>query len=737
MRQGDWPITRDLVLAGGGHAHALVLRMWAMDPQPGVRLTLVSPDPAAPYTGMLPGLIAGHYAREDLMIDLHRLAQAAGARFILDRATGLDAAARRLHLAGRPPLAYDVLSLDVGAASGLPEVPGFAEHGVAARPLADLAARWAGFLDHAPRAPQVVIVGAGIGGVELSLAMAHRLRGLGRKPVVTLLEQGPAALPQMGAGARRALLARIGAAGITILTGTRLAAVGAGRVTLHDGRVLPSDFTLAAAGARPHDWLSGTGLVTEGGFVTVGPTLQSSDPAVFAAGDCAHMAHAPRPKAGVFAVRAAPVLFHNLRAALAGLPLRPYHPQRDYLKLVSLGDRVALADKAGLQVTGRWLWRLKDRIDRTFMAKFDDLPAMPLREVPPGAAEGLAAMAAARPLCGGCGAKLGPATLAAAVVALPPPARADVLAGAGDDAAVLRVGGAVQVITTDHLREVTRDTRLMARIAAIHALGDVLAMGAAPQAALAQVTLPAAAPHIQAAMLDELMQAASDVFRAEGADVVGGHSAQGADLVIGFTVTGLLPEGQALRRKGGAQAGDALVLTRGLGSGTVLAALMAQARVPGLILGEAVVATHAAMARLPGPAARRMAPVAHAMTDVTGFGLAGHLLEMLDAAGLGARLSLEAIPVLPGAVALAAAGQASSLAPANRAAVQGRLSVPAPLQGDPRLALLWDPQTCGGFLAAVPADQADRLVADLRAAGDDAARIGDVVAGPVQIDVAD
>ena len=731
MRRDDWPWVRDLVLAGGGHAHVLVLRMWAMDPQPGVRLTLVSPEPAAPYTGMLPGHVAGHYAREDLMIDLVRLAEAAGARFILDRATGLDLALRRLHLAGRPPLAYDVLSLDVGVGSGLSDVPGFDAHGVAARPLGDFAQRWQRFLDTAPPAPQVVIAGAGVGGVELALAMAHRLRAAGRAPTITLLDRGAAALPHVGAGARAELLARLRAAGIVLWTGVELARVAAASVTLQDGRVLPSDLTLAVAGASPQGWLGDTGLALHDGFVTVGPTLQSSDAHVFAVGDCAHLSHAPRPKAGVFAVRAAPVLHHNLRAALAGRPLRDFWPQRDYLRLVSLGAPVALADKAGLRLSGRWLWRLKHRIDRGFMAKFDDLPAMSRPPVPGGAAEGLKALTEARPLCGGCGAKLGPATLAAALAALPPPARADVLAGAGDDAAVLRLGGAVQVITTDHLRGVTRDTRLMARIAAIHALGDVLAMGAAPQAALAQVTLPAAAAAMQAAMLAEIMDAAAEVFRAEGADVVGGHSTEGAELTIGFTVTGLLAAG-ALRTKGGARPGDALILTRGLGTGTVLAALMAQARVPGLILGEAVTATFAAMTRLPGPAARLLAPRAHAMTDVTGFGLAGHLLEMLDASGAAAALSLSAIPVLPGAVALAAAGQASSLAPANRAATAGRVTAP----DDPRTALLWDPQTCGGFLAAVPADAATPLVAALRALGEDAACIGQVTAGAAHITVA-
>jgi selenide,water dikinase len=727
-------VVRDLVLVGGGHAHALVLRMWAMAPQAGTRLTLVNPLPVAPYTGMLPGYVAGHYRRDEMLVDLVRLAQAAGARLILDHAVGLDPTAQTLHLGGRPAVGYDALSLDVGVGSGLTGVPGFAAHGVAVRPFGAFTDRWEAFLRDPPPAPQIVVAGAGVGGVELALAMMHRLRGHGLRPGVTLVERGAAVLPNIAPGARAKLAARLAAAGVRCLTGARIARVGPDAVDLEGGQGLPCDLCLGVAGAVPQGWLADTGLALHQGFVAVGPTLQTSAPLVLAAGDCAHLAHDPRPQAGVFAVRAAPVLNHNLRALLAGRPLRRFHPQRDYLKLVSLGGQEALAEKAGLRASGRWLWRIKDGIDRAFMDRLGDLPAMPVPPVPADAAQGLAEIAGDRPLCGGCGAKLGAGTLGAALAALPAPVRADVLAGAGDDAAVLRAGAGVQVITTDHLRAFTRDTRLMARIAACHAMGDVLAMGAAPQAALAQVILPAAAPPVQAAMLAEIMDEAAAVFRAEGADVVGGHSTQGADLTIGFAVTGLVADPRDLRRKGGAQAGDALVLTRPIGNGTVMAALMAGARLPGLVLGEAVAAALAAMARPPGPAARRLAPGARAMTDVTGFGLAGHLLEMLDAAGLGASLSLAAVPLLPGAGALAAAGQASSLAPANRAATLGRVTGPV---SDPRAALLWDPQTCGGFLAAVPADGAAALVADLRAMGEGAAVIGRVTAGPVQITLTD
>lgn len=733
MQGRDWPMARDLVLVGGGHAHALVLRMWAMDPLPGVRLTVVNPAPVAPYTGMLPGHIAGHYARDDLMIDLVRLGRFAGARLILDRATGIDRDARRILTAGGRSLRYDVAALDIGIGSDLPDLPGFANHAVAAKPLGAYAEAWARFVATAPAQPCVVVIGAGIGGVELALASAYRLRKTGRQPQITVLEQGSASLPHIGKGARAALLDRLAAESVTLLTGARPARIGPQGVVLEDGRDLPSDFTLSVAGARPQDWLATTGLDLHQGFVRVGPTLQTSDPAILAAGDCAYLSHAPRPKAGVYAVRAAPVLLHNLRAALSGGAMRPYNPQRDYLKLVSTGDRHAVADKAGVRLAGRWLWRWKDWIDRAFMTKFDSYPAMGLPALPRSSATGLAQALGDRPMCAGCGAKMGAADLSAALAVLHPPVRADVLSGPGDDAAVLAAGaGRVQVLTTDHLRAVTPDPALMARIAAVHALGDVLAMGAIPQVALAQVILPRAAPEILSDMLAEIMGAAAEVFSAAGAEIVGGHTSVGAEFTLGFAVTGLAPATD-LRRKGGAQPGDALILTKPLGTGTILAAEMALARLPGGLTGEAVAAAWASMTRSPAPAAAILSPLAHAMTDVTGFGLAGHLMEMMEASGTSARLSLGALPLLPGAEALAAAGHASSLAPANRTALGWRIDTPP----GPRADLLFDPQTGGGFLVSLPGDHAEAALRALTDLGETAACIGIVTDGPAQITCTD
>ncbi|MDZ7709918.1 MAG: selenide, water dikinase SelD [Roseovarius sp.] len=706
MMASQVPLSRDLVLVGGGHAHALVLRMWGMAPLPGARLTVIDPNPVAPYSGMLPGMVAGHYRQGDLEIDLVRLARFAGARLIVGAVSAIDAGARRITLGCGRELGYDVASVDVGVHAQMPGLPGFAEHGLAVKPLGPFAARWEAFVAEVAEgreAPEAAVIGGGIAGIEVAMAMAHRLRQASGRAEVSLIERADVIAPE-SAVLRPRLTRALGDMGVRVLTGVQVTEVRADAVLLEGGALVPSRLTVGAAGARAHGWLAGCGLpVTGDGFVKVAPDLRvEGDDALFAVGDCAHLAHAPRPKAGVFAVRAAPVLRDNLRAVLSGGATRTFQPQRDYLKLVSLGEQKAVAEKLGLAFSGRLLWRWKDRIDRAFMGKFAPLPEMRAEPLP--RVRALSDEAGAEPMCGGCGAKVAPQVLR------------DAIAGPGDDAGIIETGGVAQVLSTDHLRAFTEDHALMARIAALHALGDIWAMGARPQAALVSVTLPRMTEALQARSMTEIMGAARAVFDAAGAGIVGGHSSMGAEASIGFSLTGLI-EGAPITLAG-ARPGDVLILTRPIGSGTLLAAEMR-----GEAEGRDIVALFERLVEPQGDAAEILAG-AHAMTDVTGFGLAGHLGNICRASGVAAWIEPGAVPLLPGAEALAARGIRSTIWAANR-----RAAPVAGLGETAREILLHDPQTAGGLLAAVAADEADDLVARLRARGHAAARIGGIEAG--------
>ncbi|MEX3316425.1 selenide, water dikinase SelD [Sulfitobacter sp. PS-8MA] len=717
MVQGDLPLTRDLVLVGGGHAHALVLRKWGMDPLPGARLTVINPGPTAPYTGMLPGHIAGHYERDALEIDLMRLCRHAGARLILGKAIGIDRAAREIMVEGQGALGYDVASFDVGVTSDM-GLPGFAEHAVGAKPLNIYAERWRAFLaavKAGQQPPEVAVIGGGVAGCELAMAMAFALRAAGAQPAVTLVEHGPqlsGMAPRTEAMVRR----RMADLGVRLALDAKVTRVTRSEVILADGSPIAAALCVGAAGAVPQGWLAQTDLPLHEGFIRVGADLGVlGDPALFAVGDCAHMEATPRPKAGVFAVRAAPVLHDNLRAALSGGARRAFKPQTQYLKLISLGGKAAVAERNGLAVSGALLWQWKDRIDRKFMDQLDDLPAMQ-SDAPAGPmALGLPEALAGKPLCGGCGAKVGGAVLGELLAQVCPPVAGDVVTGAGDDAAILRQpGGGFQVLSTDHLRGFIEDPAQMTRIAAVHALGDIWAMGAKPQVALSSIILPRMAPALQARTLREIAGAAQDVMAAAGAQIVGGHTTMGAELTIGFTVTGTRTE--VPLGVGGAQPGDLLLLTRPIGSGVILAGHMAGSA-PGRVVAEA-------LRRMATPQAREAEILAnaHAMTDVTGFGLAGHVQAICRASGLAAELWGGAVPLYPGAQALSDQGVASSLLPINQADAPIRAAGPV----NP---LLHDPQTAGGLLAALPDAAAKAALARLEAAGLEGHIIGRLATG--------
>ena len=714
------PIVRDLLLIGGGHTHVEVLRRFAMQPLAGTRITLISRDVHTPYSGMLPGLVAGHYDYDQVHIDLAPLAGFAHARLYHDEVTGVDLERGQVYCRARPPVSYDVLSIDSGATPAM-SVPGARAHTVAVKPVSSFWSRWQDLRARVAACAEPVtigVVGGGAGGVELLLAVAHRLRAdraaQGRDVhtlAFHLVTSGEDILSGHNSRVRAHLRRALAAAAVTIHLRGEVTAVESGRVHTADGQTIALDEILWTTHAAAPIWPADAGLATDAlGFIRVDACLQSiSHVGVFAAGDIAAVEDHPRPKSGVFAVRQGPPLAANLRRALQDQTLRPFIPQRHFLSLISTGGRHAVASRGSLALAGRWVWRWKDAIDRRFMRRYAELPRM----LPASTAQTHEQL---DPLmrCGGCGAKVGAELLHAALADLTVPVRDDVLIGlaAPDDAAVVRLpAGALAVQSVDSFRAFLDDPWLFGRIAANHCLSDLYAMGATPHTALAIVTLPLAAPRKMQDDLSHMMRGANEVFSQANTVLVGGHTGEGAELSLGFAINGYIDEGRLLR-KGGAQPGDALVLCKPLGSGILLAGLMrgaCRARWLDDVI-ECMTQSNASAAEL------LRIHGAGALTDITGFGLAGHLLEMLRAGGVGARVVLASLPLLDGAAELAAAGITSSLAPENLK-VMTDIDTDTQARVHPHFALCFDPQTSGGLLGALPMARAAECVAALRAAG--------------------
>ncbi|MEX0448936.1 FAD-dependent oxidoreductase [Spiribacter sp. 221] len=370
-----------LVLIGGGHSHVEVLRRFGRHPIAGVELTVISPDRYTPYSGMLPGYVAGHYSWSDAHIDLARLARSARARFIQDGAKGLALRSRTVHCESGLAIDWDRLSINVGS-TPRPEAPGAAGHAVAVKPINRFNERWLALLERVRRAGgrlRIAVVGGGAGGVELLLAMQFRLRNectaLGQdadRLEFMLFSRGRHILPTHSPRVRLRFQRVLARRGIALYCNAAVTAVDESGLRTRDGQWHPADEVIWVTGAAGPDWLRGSGLALDSlGFIQIRESLQTiTDPDVFAAGDIASMVRHPREKAGVIAVRQGPPLAANLRRSLTGRPVRAWHPQRHWLALISTGDRYAVASRGSLGIGGRWLWHCKDWIDRRFMRRY-------------------------------------------------------------------------------------------------------------------------------------------------------------------------------------------------------------------------------------------------------------------------------------------------------------------------------------------------------------------------------
>jgi len=786
--QRSQPIVKDLVLIGGGHTHALVLRKLGMNPLPGVRLTLITDLVDTPYSGMLPCHISGVYSFDDSHIDLRPLSHFAGAHLLMDKAIAVDPQNRQVLCAHHPPVAFDVLSIDTGSTPATISVPGAREYAIPAKPVPDLLAAWWAFLDEVREGParpiSFAIVGGGVGGVELMLNMQSRcwqvLDELGRSRddlTIHMFHRGDEIAKGRNRSTRKLLHRRAVERGIQLhlqesVCEIALTEDGQRLVRCEAGLEQRCDRVFWVTNASSPGWIQGSGLSTdEDGFLLVEDTLQTcSHPYIFAAGDVATMKHHPRPKAGVFAVRQAKPLAHNLQAYFKGESLKPFKPQQQYLNIIDEGDGRSIASRGPFTFESRLMRAWKDRIDRKFMATFTDFPNMD--ETDRGQTPGAIADAQQPQMyCAGCGSKVGSDVLRRSLARLqeeaivpaweglgsrplafdqempplpyeqgrdemreesdagqipPPPLGKGGIEGTGDrdagevliglaspdDAAVVRVPpGQLMVHTVDFFNALVSDPFVFGQIVAKHCLNDLYAMGATPQTVLAIATLPHATADKQTETLFHLLAGVQKSLLAAGAALVGGHTTEGEQLALGLSCNGLVAEGDLLR-KGGMQPGDALILTQPLGTGTLFAADM-QKKAKGRWIQRAI--AHMMQSSALAMRCLRQHGVT-ACTDVTGFGLLGHLLEMVEASQVAVALDLQDLPWLDGAFETLQQGIVSSLHPQNVQAARS-LHQPEVYASRQEYPILFDPQTAGGLLATVPGDRAAACVAQLRESG--------------------
>ena len=692
-----------LVLAGGGHSHALVLRRWAMQPskRPSNLITLVSRTSTALYSGMVPGLIAGIYQRDQVAVDLRDLADQAGVALVVAEITGLDLQNQQLHLDQRPSLPYEHLSLNLGA-----ETATNPAQNLELVPIKPLEPALAFLADQDRQMGQqglatspFQVVGSGLAAVETVLALRQRWS---MRPLVLRIR--PGCLQPI-------LIKALEKAEIQII----------GTSEMDQTKQFQTTAGLLCTGSQAPHWLADRDLpcCPNSGRIRTEMSLQViGHPNLFAAGDCAVIDSHPRSPSGVWAVRAAKPLARNLEATCSGRALRRWRPQYQALQLLGgFRDREPVAwALRNHRILGPHplLWRWKAAIDARFMAMFKRSASM----------DSIETMA-----CRGCAAKLPAGPLEGAL-------RQAGIAELGtepEDAAILPMKSTKPIApllqSVDGFPALVSDPWLNGRLTALHACSDLWACGAHVLAAQAVVTLPQTNESIQESLLAQTLAGIRSALNPQGAQLLGGHTLEARDglaqppLSRAVQVT-LSVSGQAVEtfwRKAGVQAGDRLLLSRPLGTGVLFAAAMTGAApAPSLDLALAQMGTsqHLLLEELLGLEAEHPRAI-HAATDITGFGLLGHLGEMLRNTGLKVVLKGPEIPSLASALSLLEKGYASSLAPANRRAwsLLDNDSVDLELTGiDPGsnqhqalLELLVDPQTCGPLLISVQDDIAQQL----------------------------
>ena len=719
-----------VVLLGAGHTNAHVLRMWKMQPIANAQLVCVSNYPYASYSGMLPGVLAGQYPPDAMEIDLVKYCASADARLIVDEVVGLDQEHRRLEFPNRPPLSFDVLSIGIGS---VPTFKGVEVESknllIAVKPMQTFLARLKKRMKDVAvqnRPVKISIVGGGIGSIEIAFCLDRRLQdngeefgvsaANGRSAEISLItgsaEIGSGLLPSTQAKVRE----RIEARGINLRVGSRVSAIAADHLAMVDGSKIESDLVIWSTSAAPPALLGKLGLETDSsGFISTRPTLQTvTNDRVFAVGDSSTIQGSQTAKAGVFAVRQGPFLWDNINRLLWQRPLQAYSPQKGFLKLVNTADGKSIAEYLGRSIYAGWCWKLKNRIDSNFMAMYQDYEPMKMVVQEDDTDDVMR--------CLGCGGKIGSELLGQVLGELKVPPHEDVVIGLEnpDDAAVIKTHDNRVTVTTDFFASPFDDPYLVGRVAMLNSASDCCVMGAQPTAALAMIQLPLGHPRAQLRVMRDVMAGSIEELENMNATIIGGHSIEGPRLLVGFTIMGRQLVDP--KTKGMLKPGDCLVMTKPLGTGVLLAGMM-QSKMNGSDYPSLM----KTMLQSNYIALRLITEFnVSGITDVTGFGLAGHLAEMLQASQQSAELEMANTPLLPGCQDLIEAGIESTLAPDNRLVAQ---KVHLDLIGgeSTRTAALFDPQTSGGLLFGISQDRVEEIVKFLHDEGfEDTTVIGTV-----------
>jgi selenide, water dikinase len=752
-----------IVLLGGGHSHALVLKKMGMNIPRNLELTLVSPLSMTPYSGMVPGFLSGQYTFGECHIDLRHLCNFAGARFIQDSAIGIDASSKLVHLKGSPSISYDFLSIDIGSSPST-AILGDRDVVTGIKPIHLFLDRLDSFTEYLPKIREhakIGIVGGGAGGIEVAFSLREKFKHVEKQPEIHIFHNSNDIMESTSPKDRGKVRKALGEKSIALHCNERVTRAQKLRDSIHkiqmscdSGFSMEVNLLIFTTSAASPKWILDSSLAKdEKGFITVNSSLQSiSNKDIFASGDIASIDGERLEKSGVYAVRQAPILYENIIRSSQNKKLLKYKPQRHFLSLLSIGDGRAIAKKKGfVSNPSKWIWHWKDSIDRNFMKKFQNLPPMKNMNPMPEKKEDVFK-------CMGCGSKLGSNVLQRSLdriknskfleseeqeplseriskivknqMKIHSSSRIIIGNDKRDDSAVLSIPPGKHVVQSiDFFKPIVRDSFIAAKITTHHCLNDLYALGATPDSAMALVTLPELDENDAEEELVRILTGVTSVLQKEDCKLIGGHTNEGKEFSIGLSCMGLVEAGNELN-KDYCREGDKLILTKPLGTGLVFAMDMrnlsksswVESAIDSMLQSNALALEIMKENRV------------RAITDISGFGLAGHLLNVLRASQKSANVYLDTIPLLEGIEEILKNHSEikSSMFPSNWKSYENFVKRDESFSEND-LSMLFDPQTSGGLLGVVPEELATRCLVELKQKGYKASMIGEISFPSVEI----
>ena len=720
------PTSHDLVLIGGGHSQITVLKKFGMKPIPGLRITLINKDFISSYSGMLPGYIAETYDRSQTEIDLLNLCKFSNSRLVIDKVIGLDLDEKLVILENRAPIIFDTLSINSGGEPNLGYIKGANEFSIPIKPISKLVKIIDGIKEKIKKLNgiSISVVGGGAGGIELALALTQYLKTKQniKEIEVNLISKGQYLAKAKNKISQNTILSFLKNNNINVILNEEVIEFGQNFIKTSKGTIINSKFNFLVTPISAPKWMSETGLsLDNSGFIRVNKFLQTSNENIFASGDVSSFENKNLPKAGVYAVRQGPILFKNLRAKILNYSLTSFKPQSSFLSLIGNGKDEAIFSWKGISFKSKFAWMLKRYIDESFMKKYNHLNLMKMESIQPHpkliSKENKGDPALEKIRCLGCGAKSPWISLNNGINSIKENlhSKSNKLNNVTitSDASIIDVpSGNNLVQSVDLISAIVNDPYTLSRIAAIHAISDVLSASATPMNAEAIFILPPGLQKIQSRLISELLNGATYEFNSHNIKLNGGHTSEGEELQVGFCISGIRPKSFKSKEP---KVGDKLILTKPLGTGVILAANMRLKINP--IEYKNTIETML-NSNLNAANIIRNENIS-AITDVTGFGLARHTLNLTKP--FGANLSIKDIPVLSGALEHLSNNINSSLAFSNKKAINFTSKI------SKQDHIIFDPQTSGGLLVSVNKVKANQVLEKLKKSNHHASIIGEVI----------